>query len=55
MELVNLAFITLATIAFCFTWRAFAYVLQELERLFAEVNNIREELRTFYKQDGGKK
>ncbi len=51
MEAIGLLLIVLVTVAFSFTWRAFACVLRELERLFAEVNNIREELRAFYKRD----
>ncbi len=51
MEAIGLLLIVLATVAFCFTWRTFAYTLQELERLFVEVGNIREELRAFYKRD----
>ena len=55
MELIGLTFLVLATFAFALTWRTAAYIHEELERIYAEINNIREEFRAFYsksKQDG---
>ena len=42
--------VTLGTIGFAFTYRTTIYIFDELQRLFNEVNNVREEFRTFYKE-----